>query len=224
MRARPVVLVVAGSLLAGCSARVPVPPPGANSGCVQQCQQNHAVCLQGTSAAPAGAYGNADAALVGGLLQFAISQSGRSHCAEALQSCYAGCGQTMTQAQASLADYCQQLRCPDGGPGLWVGQARSLGLAVGVAVYMCRTPDSRVVGQWGCAQIMTGVGCVTDGGVLSGTNNGNAVKLTSSPLPGGRVSRCDFDGQMQGLGMAGNYACSGAIGTVSGTFQLARCP
>ncbi len=212
--------------LTACAARVPVPPPTANSGCVQQCQQNHAICLQGTSAAPGGGYGNADAALVGGLLQYAIASSGRSHCAEALTSCYGGCGQAITQQQASIADYCASLRCADGSPGLWVGQAKSFEMAVGVALYMCRTSASEVGGQWNCTPIMAGVGCVTDGGVLRGTTDGTQwVKLVSEPLPGGRVSRCEFGGTFtRPLAISGDYMCTGAVGEVRGTFELTRCP
>src|SRR5689334_14853868 len=91
---------IAVAILSGCAAHVPIPPPGADNACVQACQRNHAICLQGTSAAPAGAYGTSGAAAVGGMLQLVIAQSGRNDCADALQSCFAGCGTTMTQQQA----------------------------------------------------------------------------------------------------------------------------
>lgn len=201
-----------------------MPPPAADSACVQTCQQNHTACL-GTTTPPAAAYGEQGAALIGGMIQLAISQSGRSRCAEVLQSCYATCGQPISQQQANLADVCHQLRCEDGTPGLWLGRARTLGLEVGIATYMCRTDTAgHIGGQWACTQVMPGVGCVSDGGVLDGAVQGDTLRMTSAPLQG-RVSRCDFTAHTAApLVLDGTYSCSGAIGTTTGSFTVTRCP
>jgi hypothetical protein len=183
---------------------MPVPPPAADNAYVQQCQQTHALCLQGTSA-PAQAYGDSSAALVGGLIQLAISQSGKSRCAQALESCYATCGQPISTQQATAADACAQLRCPDGHPGLWLGKARTLGLEVAIAAYMCGD-GGRIQGQWRCEPLSALVGCVTEGGSLDGRIDGNSLRLVSAPLPGGRVSRCDFVAHSGGtLRLVGEY-------------------
>jgi hypothetical protein len=204
--------------------RMPVPPPAANNACVAQCQQTHALCLQGTGA-PAQAYGDSSAALVGGLIQLAISQSGRSRCSQVLESCYGTCGQAITAQQATAADACSQLRCPNGNPGLWMGKARTLGLEVAIAVYMCRVDQGGgVSGQWRCAPLSSLVQCVTEGGSIDGRIDGDVLRLVSAPLPGGRVSRCEFIDRSGGnLRLVGNYSCSGNVNT-SGTFELNRCP
>src|SRR5262249_51880541 len=115
----PLGLGVLAACLLGCGNR-PVPPPAASNVCVVQCQQTDALCLQGTGA-PAQAYADSSAALVGGLIQLAISQSGKSRCSEALEACYTTCGQTITAQQATAMEACAQLRCPNGKPGLWTG-------------------------------------------------------------------------------------------------------
>jgi len=125
----------------------------------------------------------------------------------------------------SDAELCASLRCPDGSPGLWIGQAKSLGLTVGIHAYMCATSATRVEGQWNCLPTTTGVGCVTDGGLLVGTINGLRISIQSDNLPGGRVTSCRFDGSRTApLTLVGDYGCSGAVGEVKGTFELRRCP
>lgn len=131
----------------------------------------------------------------------------------------------VTTLPATDGDRCANLRCPDGKPGLWLGYAKSLGLSVGIRAYMCGTTPSRVEGQWNCSAIESGVGCVTDGGLLTGKIHGSRIVIQSDHLPGGRVASCRFDGgRTAPLVMAGDYVCSGAIGEVKGTFELRRCP
>src|SRR5262245_26614752 len=142
-----------------CGRRVPVPAPGANSQCVQSCQANHAVCIQSSNVG-AGGYGDARAALIGGLISMAASSSARGQCADVLRDCYATCGQSITpqqQQQQAVDNVCRQLRCADGRPGGWIGKAGTLGREVLVAVQIiCLSDNTHVVGQWGCAPITTG--------------------------------------------------------------------
>jgi len=215
------VLLAAG--LAACGrVPVPAPPAAANNACVVQCQQTHAVCLQGTGA-PAQGYGTSGAALVGGIINLAISQSSANRCTETLKSCYDTCGYGGSTSEAEVAAACQQLRCPDGTPGLWIGQAGSLGVHVAIAAYLCQDKSGRVVGQWRCSQAMPLIGCLTEGGGIDGQATRDSVRLVSAPLPGGRVSRCEFGGPVRGLRFAGNYTCTGSV-SQSGTFELNRCP
>ena len=122
-RARSTLVLVIVFAVA-CGGRVPVPAPGANSQCVQGCQANHAVCIQSSNVG-AGGYGDARAALIGGLISMAASSSARGQCADVLRDCYATCGQSITpqqQQQQAVDDLCRQLRCADGGPGGWIGR------------------------------------------------------------------------------------------------------
>lgn len=106
-------------------------------------------------------------------------------------------------------------------------RARTLGLEVGIATYMCATDAGttpHLAGQWACAPIMPGVGCISDGGTLDGVLDGDTVRMTSAPLQG-RVSRRDFTARFVApLVLDGGYSCSGAIGTTTGTFTVTRCP
>jgi hypothetical protein len=172
-----------------CGGHVPVPAPGANGNCVQQRQASHAVCIQSSNVG-SGGYGNGDAALVGGLMSMAIASSARGQCADVPRDCYGTCGQAITtqqQQQQALDDLCRQLRCADGQPGGWLGKAGALGREVAVALQLCKTDDTHVVGQWGCAPIMAGIECVTTGGPVKGTitKNGNELQMVSELLPGG---------------------------------------
>src|SRR4029450_4563775 len=104
-------------LLIGCSVacggRVPAPAPGANSQCVQGCQASHAVCIQSSNVG-AGGYGDARAALIGGLISMAASSSARGQCADVLRDCYATCGQSITpqqQQQQAVNDLSRQPLC-----------------------------------------------------------------------------------------------------------------
>jgi len=134
-RVRPSLVLVLACGVA-CGGRVPVPAPGANSQCVQACQASHAACIQNSNVGP-GAYGDARAALIGGLISMAASSSARGQCADVLRDCYATCGQSITpqqQQQQAVDDLCRQLRCADGGPGGWIGKAGTLGHEVLVAI------------------------------------------------------------------------------------------
>jgi hypothetical protein len=215
-------LSLVASVIVGCARSVPAPPPAADSGCIQTCQQTHALCLQGTNT-PSHAYGEPGAALIGGLIQYAVAQSGRSRCAETLQGCYASCGTTVTTQEATLVNLCARHRCADGKPGLWIGRANSQGFEVAIGVYLC-ADGNQVTGEWGCAPLMPAVGCVTAGGAMQGEVTGETLKLTSSPLPGGQVDRCDFTARLVGtLQLGGEYECIGKIKT-TGTFAITRCP
>jgi hypothetical protein len=192
---------------------------------VQGCQANHAVCIQSSNVG-AGGYGDARAALIGGLISMAASSSARGQCADVLRDCYATCGQSITpqqQQQQAVDNVCRQLRCADGRPGGWIGKAGTLGREVLVAVQICLSDSTHVAGQWGCAPITTGVECVTTGGPMTGVIQGNELKMASEPLPGGRVRRCDFTGRDAGnLTLEGNYVCAGSV-RVDGQFIIARC-
>jgi hypothetical protein len=204
-------VLLASGLVACGRVPVPVPPAAANTACVSQCQQTHAVCLQGTGA-PVQAYGDVGAALVGGIIDLAISRSATNRCTETLKSCYDTCGYGGGTQEANVAAACQQLRCPDGSPGLWIGQAGSLGVHVTIAAYLCQDATSgRVVGQWSCAQAMPLIGCLTEGGGIDGRAERDSLRLVSTPLPGGRVSRCEFGGPVRGLRFAGDYECTGTV-------------
>jgi hypothetical protein len=208
-----------------CGGHAPVPAPGANSQCVQGCQASHAVCIQSSNVG-AGGYGDARAALIGGLISMAASSSARGQCADVLRDCYATCGQSITpqqQQQQALDDLCRQLRCADGQPGGWIGKAGTLGREVLVALQLCRSNDTHVVGSWGCAPLTAGVECVTTGGPVAGVIQGNELKMASEPLPGGRVRRCEFTGRSTAnLTLEGNYVCAGSV-RVEGQFIVSRC-
>src|SRR4029450_13071330 len=105
----------------------------------------------------------------------------------------------------ALAASCQQLRCPDGSPGLWIGQAGSLGGHVAIAAYLCQDKSGRVVVQWRCSQAMPLIGCLTEGGGIDGQATRDSVRLVSAPLPGGRVSRCEFRGAVRGPAFSWHY-------------------
>jgi hypothetical protein len=80
-----------------------------------------------------------------------------------------------------------------------------------------------VVGQWGCAPMMQGIECLTTGGPVTGTIQGNELKMVSEPLPGGRVRRCDFTARSTAnLTLEGNYVCCGNM-RAEGEFIVSRC-
>jgi hypothetical protein len=113
------------------------------------CQATHAVCIQSSNVG-AGGYGDARAALVGGLIAMAAASSARGHCADVLRDCYATCGQSITpqqQQQQAVDNVCRQLRCADGRPGGWIGKAGTLGREVLVAVQICLSDNTHVVGS-----------------------------------------------------------------------------
>jgi len=93
-----------------------------------------------------------------------------------------------------------------------------------VAIQMCRSDDTHVVGVWGCAPMTAGVECVTTGGPMAGVIQGNGeLKMTSEPLPGGRVRRCEFTARSTtNLTLEGNYVCAGSV-RVEGQFIVTRC-
>jgi hypothetical protein len=141
-----------------------------------------------------------------------------------LEVCYPSCAGGATQQQAVLATLCAQLRCPNGAPGLWLGEAKAQqGGAVGIAAVLCRPDQSpALAGQWACFPTTAGVNCVTTGGPLQGTIDETRVTLASDGLPGGVVSRCDFTGNLLSAGhLAGDYVCAGDTGRTGGSFVLA---
>lgn len=219
-------LAIVLALSIGCGARVAPPPPLADSECVQRCQAVHAVCIQSTNVGR-GAYGDGRAALVGGLISLAMASSARNHCADVLRDCYATCGQTVSpeeQQQRALAELCNQLECSPGSAGGWIGKAGTLGREVGVVLQLCKTDDSHVSGEWGCAPIMQGIECVSPGGPLTGALEGESLRMVSQPLPGGRVDRCEFTARSTAaLTLEGDYVCTGNM-RAEGRFIVARCP
>lgn len=218
-------LVLMAAIAGACGRSVPLPPPAADGRCIQQCQANHAVCLQAANPG-AGGYGDARAALVGGLISMAVASSARGQCSDVLKDCYATCGQPMTpqeQQERAVAELCYQLRCADGRAGGWIGKAGTLGREVAVAIQLCRTGETQIVGQWACAPIMAGFGCVTAGGPVRGVVQNNALQLVSEPLPGGVVSRCDFTARPTADSrLEGTYVCAGST-RVEGGFIVSAC-
>ena len=103
-------------------------------------------------------------------------------------------------------------------------ESGQLGREVAVALQLCKSDETHIAGQWGCAAIMAGIVCLTTGGPIKGVIDGNELRMVSEPLPGGQVHRCDFTARpgAQALTLEGSYMCSASV-RAEGAFIVSRC-
>jgi len=115
--------------------------------------------------------------------------------------------------------------CPDGTPALWLGTATSFARSVNIAITACGG-DTFFSGTLTCPPGFSPCfgGEITIFGTIVVSTDG--VTIIFNPFGFADGSRCNFDGQVVGFTMGGDFRCFDSFGFIlnAGTWSASRCP